>query len=481
MNDMRLDRRFRRIFVAATLAATVLAAGLGLRAVFAAPPRNGEPTAQELARRLDEIRAMSIEEKQDLLRRWERFRRLPREEQQRIRSLHAEINADAEATRLVAVLDAYQDWLGRRSAAERDELRGLEDDARVAAIKAIHEAEFGYNHADALVMLNWAKEWIGDPKRRTAVVRMDVFGHRYIRPIMERRAPEDPITDFESEAREFGSQVSAEVVQRSTTEVVYTWLNVSHFWEREETYRRGRPGGGRGGPPRRGDQHDDRDDEPRGRRGGPRDENRRDDRERDDHKDGNRDFGEGRRGPPRGFRDRDRWQERMKSIHEFSKELEYLNPWEQKELLLPDRDDYGKLLDAEDSPLSSLARGQLAKEDSDIARLIVVRDWLFALRREAFEFQRELKAGRVDADALEVIFAGLETAEKTRLLSLPREELLQELEQLQADVLFESWGEFDETEGRGFGGPDGPPPGPPRGGPDGERRGGRRPGPEDRR
>ncbi|HEV3137664.1 MAG TPA: hypothetical protein VGZ26_07160, partial [Pirellulales bacterium] len=97
--------------------------------------------SDDLAGRRLQIEHMTPAEQQDLLRRQERFSTLPLEEQQRLRSLQASLDADPHARQLEQVLKHYHEWLKTLSPGQRAELADLGPADRVARIKRIRQQQ----------------------------------------------------------------------------------------------------------------------------------------------------------------------------------------------------------------------------------------------------------------------------------------------------------------------------------------------------
>lgn len=100
---------------------------------LAAPLRAAETEAQ----RAERLAKMTAEQKEELLRKKDRFDALPADEKARLRGLHAEIEATSHARQLHQTLTRYNDWLKTLSSAERAELLGLACDERIAKIREI--------------------------------------------------------------------------------------------------------------------------------------------------------------------------------------------------------------------------------------------------------------------------------------------------------------------------------------------------------
>jgi hypothetical protein len=83
------------------------------------------------------IAEMSPAEKQQLLRKQERFAALPLEDQQRLERLHEQLETDIGADKLRRVMSRYYEWLGTLSPGQRAELFEKTPDERVAVIKKL--------------------------------------------------------------------------------------------------------------------------------------------------------------------------------------------------------------------------------------------------------------------------------------------------------------------------------------------------------
>ena len=120
--------RGRAALALVALAALLAAAGFG-------------PASDALRERKSRVENMTAEEKEQLWRKYERFRVLPAAEQDRLRLLDAALEADAEAARLRQVIQRYQHWLERLSPAERAELISLDPQQRLARISQLRGEE----------------------------------------------------------------------------------------------------------------------------------------------------------------------------------------------------------------------------------------------------------------------------------------------------------------------------------------------------
>ncbi len=93
----------------------------------------------------DTVDAASLpeEDAQHLLRAWNRFQSLPAAQQTQLRTLHGELDQDADRQDLWTVMQRYESWLASLSAAQRAGLASLGTAERVARIKTIQEEQTG--------------------------------------------------------------------------------------------------------------------------------------------------------------------------------------------------------------------------------------------------------------------------------------------------------------------------------------------------
>jgi hypothetical protein len=94
--------------------------------------------AETEADRAERLKRMTAEQKEELLRKKDQFDKLPDDaERERLRKLHASIEAAPNPGELQATLSRYHAWLGTLSMIERDDLRDLPADQRIARIKEL--------------------------------------------------------------------------------------------------------------------------------------------------------------------------------------------------------------------------------------------------------------------------------------------------------------------------------------------------------
>jgi hypothetical protein len=96
---------------------------------------------ETLAERKARIAAMSAAEKEELRRKKDRFDKFDEEKQIKLRNVREQIASDPNSDQLLAVMERYRTWLTTLTALERDELRGLQGQARVERIKELMEKQ----------------------------------------------------------------------------------------------------------------------------------------------------------------------------------------------------------------------------------------------------------------------------------------------------------------------------------------------------
>lgn len=112
---------------------------LGLVAALACA--RGVAVDESPENRRQRLETMSAAEKEDLLRKKERFENFPPVEQQRLRQLHDQVSTDPEAERLKQVLTRYCEWLKSLSSSQRTELQGLSAEKRIAKIRELKKQQ----------------------------------------------------------------------------------------------------------------------------------------------------------------------------------------------------------------------------------------------------------------------------------------------------------------------------------------------------
>lgn len=113
--------------------AAALAAG-SFAAPSAAPLQAEEESAEQRRARLEK---MSAEQKEAILKKKKRFEAFPKEEQDRLRKLHGEIEAHPQCDRLKQVMENYHEWLKALPSKYQTEVLSTPPDKRVAKIKEV--------------------------------------------------------------------------------------------------------------------------------------------------------------------------------------------------------------------------------------------------------------------------------------------------------------------------------------------------------
>lgn len=93
--------------------------------------------ADSYADRASEVAKLSSEQKAELLRKKDRFDKLTDVERQRLRDIHAELEASPDNFALKKVMGNYCNWLRSLSSRDRDQVLSLPADDRIKRIKEI--------------------------------------------------------------------------------------------------------------------------------------------------------------------------------------------------------------------------------------------------------------------------------------------------------------------------------------------------------
>jgi hypothetical protein len=102
---------------------------------------DGSLTREELAARREEVESLSLEEKNDLRKSYERFRAQPKEEQERLRDFDAALRAEPDEARLRGVLASYHNWLPTLSPLERANLLKMSPDNAIKEIQRLKQEQ----------------------------------------------------------------------------------------------------------------------------------------------------------------------------------------------------------------------------------------------------------------------------------------------------------------------------------------------------
>jgi hypothetical protein len=109
----------------------------------------------DLSARRATVATLSPAEQQELLQKQERFLALPLDEQDRLRTLQAAIDADPHGARYRQILSGYHEWLKTLTPTERAELSELPPEQRIKRIKDIQRhQQHERDHAQRVELLN---------------------------------------------------------------------------------------------------------------------------------------------------------------------------------------------------------------------------------------------------------------------------------------------------------------------------------------
>jgi len=179
----------------------------------------GEEGATEVAdlrARREAVEALTPDERERLRRNFERYQALDPAERERLRALASRIDTSPQREELRHAMLRYQDWLRRRTAAERAALAALPPEQRVQRIREQlaeqrHQPPQRLRREDAERLRNWlgaylreheeelqaasgpAPRWIdrNDTRARQAWLAMSVFGGRRGAPVPPGLLPSD--------------------------------------------------------------------------------------------------------------------------------------------------------------------------------------------------------------------------------------------------------------------------------------------------
>jgi hypothetical protein len=125
------------LFTALLLTALLLAAPL-LAVLLACSSLTAD---DDLAGRREKLSQLTASQRQQLLRKQQRFAALDSDQRQRLRQLQKQLESDPQGPRLHKVLDAYYDWLKTLTTSERAELVDLPAKERVEQIKKLRRQQ----------------------------------------------------------------------------------------------------------------------------------------------------------------------------------------------------------------------------------------------------------------------------------------------------------------------------------------------------
>lgn len=185
------------------------------------------------------IHSASAAQTNDLYRREQRFYALSREEQDRLRKLHAQIEKHPQSARLLETLRRYNEWLKTLDPVQQAELQGLAPGDRIEKIKELRQRDdqrlypiFNnkrLSESDMRAIVGWLERFIvshqdeilaalptpaktqirnADPRQRRFMLRS-----AYMRGI-ERRDVPIPGPDEIAELKEMVSDEAREILDR---------------------------------------------------------------------------------------------------------------------------------------------------------------------------------------------------------------------------------------------------------------------------
>ncbi|GIW93436.1 MAG: hypothetical protein KatS3mg110_1477 [Pirellulaceae bacterium] len=129
----------------------------------------GIACGQDVATLREHLAKLSPQEKEEFLRKQQRFYALPEEQQQKLRQLHREITEAPDCRELEQVLHRYHQWLKTLQPGERAELLSLPPERRIERIKQLLEAQelhrfrqltkATFNDNDIRQIFDWLREY----------------------------------------------------------------------------------------------------------------------------------------------------------------------------------------------------------------------------------------------------------------------------------------------------------------------------------
>ncbi len=106
-----------------------------------AAPESGNAGQESLAQRRAGIDAMSRAEQDAVRRRWEKFVGLDDKEQQRIETLHKQLNNDPRSSELLKLAKCYSDWVKTLDSRQRAELLSLSAEEKIVRIEELRQEQ----------------------------------------------------------------------------------------------------------------------------------------------------------------------------------------------------------------------------------------------------------------------------------------------------------------------------------------------------
>ena len=155
--------------------------------------------ADSAAQRAEKLAKLSAEEKEELLRKKERFDALPLEEQDRLRKLHQSLESSPNAPQLAVVMERYTNWLkALQTPAQRTELLSMPPDKRIEAIKEIVReqekqrfkdfAEYNLPAGDQEHIYQWLDKFVAGHEKEMLDAIRDDRDRYHVRNLEDDRA-----------------------------------------------------------------------------------------------------------------------------------------------------------------------------------------------------------------------------------------------------------------------------------------------------
>jgi len=153
--------------------------------------------ADSPAERAASLAKLSPEQKEDLLRKKQRFDALDPAEQQRLRELHAALAAAADGEQLHTIAVRYANWLKSLQAGERAEVLSLPTDQRISRMKEIMRqqeirrfkdfANYNLPAADQDQIYQWLDRFVAEHEKEVLDALSD-RDRRHVRSISDDKA-----------------------------------------------------------------------------------------------------------------------------------------------------------------------------------------------------------------------------------------------------------------------------------------------------
>jgi hypothetical protein len=154
--------------------------------------------ADTRAERAARLTKLTPAEKEDLLRKKERFEKLEPAERDRLRHLHESLSAVPDADQLHGVLERYSNWLKGLNSAQRSEILDMPPDERIARIKELVRIQEGIRFrdfvdyslpaADQELIYKWLEKFVAENEKEILDSIRDDRDRRWVREIKDDQA-----------------------------------------------------------------------------------------------------------------------------------------------------------------------------------------------------------------------------------------------------------------------------------------------------